>query len=95
MSDSVNTVWGYLVNFEIKIKILWHFEMFVNTGPYVAGKRYSSYSFHQISGKFMKTLTTMPQYKVFTFLGNRPCFTILWHMGVNRKIVKSQYLENS
>ncbi len=41
-----------------KLKILWHFQIFVNTGPYGAGisKRYSSYSFHLMLAKLYEDI---------------------------------------
>ncbi len=41
-----------------KLKVLWYFEIFVNTGPYGAGSFdcYSSYSFQQISAKLYEDI---------------------------------------
>ena len=59
-----------------KLKNVWHFDIFVNTGPYGAGisKRYSSCSFHRMSTKRYEGIGCHGGIKAFTLLGNRPSF---------------------
>ena len=77
-----------------EIKILWHFEIFGDAGPYglEISKGYS-YSFHLISSKLYEDSGYNGGIQSITFLGNWPSlkhFVVFWNfnMGVNGKIVK-------
>ncbi len=70
------TLFGHLPHF----KILWEFEIFVNTGPCMGLeilKRYSSYNFHLISAKLYDDTGYHGGIQAnVTFLGNQPSFYI-------------------
>ena len=78
-----------------KLKILWHFENFVNTGPYGAGN-FKALLLLQFASNFNQTLWGhwLPWENTGCyFLGNWPIlnkFVTLWNfnMGVNRNIMK-------
>ncbi len=53
-----------------KLKLLWHFEFFVNTGPYGAGDLLLSYIFHLISAKLYEDIAYHGRINALTFLGN-------------------------
>ncbi len=87
-----------------KLKILWHFEIFVNTAyAYMRqeiSKRYFSYSFHQMSIKVNQGIGYHGGIQAISFLGNRLSFfqnfvalrILTWDsMG---KSQNGQYLEN-
>ncbi len=83
-------IWGWyrLLHFWAicqKLKILWHFEIFLNTGPYGAGnfKRFSSYSFIWCQPNFMRTLATMAEYRLSLFLAIGQVLKILWHFEIS------------
>ncbi len=57
-----------------KIIILWHFEIFVNTGPYGGlkiSKRCSSYSFHLMSAHGSEDIGYHEGIQAVTFLSNQ------------------------
>ena len=82
---------------------MWHFEIFLNTGPYGLdiSKCYSSYSFHPVSANLTRSLATMVV-QAITFLVNQPSFKklkILGHFEIltcesTGKFWNVQYLEN-
>ena len=66
------------------------FEIFVNTGPYGAGKLYSSYIFIPSEPQFMRNKAVIRKCKVINDLVICQKLIVLWHfeMGVNGKILK-------
>ncbi len=70
-----------------KLKILWHFEIFLNTGPYGAGNfkallllQFSS----EVSENFIRTLlATMVEYRLSLFLAIGHVLKILWHFQIS------------
>ncbi len=64
--------------------MLWHFEIFPNTGPYglEISKRFSSYSFHLMSAKLYEDIGYHGGIQAITFIANWPSFKNLWHFEI-------------
>ena len=75
-----------------KLKILWHFEFFLNIATYMGleiSKPYASYSFHSMSVKRIRTLATVVEYMLLLFLAISQVLKLLWHF----EIIKAWFLE--
>ena len=65
------------------LKILWHFEIFLNIGPYIWGWKFQSATptvFIRCQPNFMRTLATMVEYRLLLFLAIGQVLQILWHL---------------
>ena len=75
----------------IQLKILWHFEIFVNTGPYWSKKlkSYSSYRFHPMAIKLHENIGYHGEYRLLLFLAVDQVSKLSWNfnMGVNGNII--------
>ncbi len=68
-----------------KLKMFWHFEFFVNTGPYGTGNFKNAAPptlFIRCQPNFKRTLATMVEYSLLLFLAIDQLLTILWHFEI-------------
>ena len=69
----------------LTLKILWHFEFFLNTGPYGAGN-FKTLLLPQFSSDVSQTLwghwATMVEYRLWLFLVIGQLLKILWHFEI-------------
>ncbi len=67
-----------------KLNILWHFEIFVNTGPY--GAEFQSAIpptvFIHCHSNFMRTLATKGEYRLVHFLAIGQIKKKMWHFEI-------------
>ncbi len=89
--ESIAIKWEYrlllVLAIRQKLKIVWHFEMFVNAGPYGAGHFKAllrlQFLFHRISGKLYEYIDyTVGRYRLVIFVVISRFLKTLWHFEI-------------